>query len=74
MTLFDGQVDKAVKSPLMKEYESIELKLMKELKDAEKAGNKECIRVARLNLSDHVLKKPQYQDNAKKQLSIFDKK
>lgn len=72
MTLFGGTVDKTVQSPLMKEYNEIKARLERAVKTAEKSGDREAVRIARLDLYEHLKLADSYHANAAKQLSIFD--
>jgi len=77
MTLFPidkSKVDTEVKSPQMREYEELERQYKTALVKAQKSGNAEQIRIARLEYVAHIEQRKHYMAAAKSQLTIFDVK
>ena len=71
MTLFDQQVDKAVDSPNVAEWNRIEKQLKANVKAAKKIGGDE-LKWAISDYEKHQQKRNAYIEAGQKQLNIFD--
>jgi len=71
MTLFDQQVDKAVDSPNVAEWNRIEKQLKANVKAAKKIGGDE-LKWAISDYEKHQQKRNAYVEAGQKQLNIFD--
>jgi len=71
MTLFDQQVDKAVDSPNVAEWNRIEKQLKANVKAAKKIGGDE-LKWAISDYEKHQQKRDAYIEAGQKQLNIFD--
>jgi len=71
MTLFDQQVDKAVDSPNVAEWNRIEKQLKANVKAAKKIGGDE-LKWAISDYEKHQQKRDAYVEAGRQQLNIFD--
>ena len=72
MNLFSKEVDKAVNSPNVSEWERIEKQLRKDVTAAKRTGNAEELKWALEDYAKHQQKRAAYVEAGQKQLSIFD--
>ena len=72
MNLFSKEVDKAVNSPNVSEWERIEKQLRKDVTAAKRTGNAEELKWALEDYTKHQQKRAAYVEAGQKQYSIFD--
>lgn len=72
MTLFDQQVDKAVDSPNVAEWNRIEKQLKANVKAAKRSGDAQELKWALEDYDKHNQKRDAYVQAGRQQLNIFD--